>query len=375
MPAKKTYKKQLRLGIVGVGNQGTMYSKFLLAGKVRRCKLVAICDTDPKALDKIEAPVSRFKSMQAMLKSGEVNAVVITTPHYDHVPLAIKALKAGMHVLVDKPMSVQKSECKRLISEAEKHKKQVFSLMFNQRTDPAYQTIKKMMESGQLGELVRVNWIITNWFRSDAYYASGGWRATWAGEGGGVLVNQCPHQLDLLQWICGMPTKIMAHCSLGKSHDIEVEDEVTAYLEFKNKATGVFITSTGEAPGTNRLEIAGDKAKVVVEDGKIKIWKNTIPTSRFCRTTKKKFASPKRTYREIEIKGNGKQHQGIFQNFTDAVLDGKPLLAPGEEGINNVELANAMQYSGLKGEAVSLPMKTTAYNKMLKELIAHSKTA
>lgn len=372
--SSKTDKKQLRLGIVGYGNQGGMYGRMLMDGKIKRMKLTAICDVDPAALAKCENPsVAKFASIDKMLKSGLVDAVAIETPHYLHVPLAIKALKAGMHVLVDKPMSVQKSECEKLIAESKKRKKQVFSLMFNQRTDPAYRKIKQMVAAGALGDIVRVNWIITNWFRTECYYASGGWRATWEGEGGGVLVNQCPHNLDLMQWICGMPVKVKANVALGKAHKIEVEDEVTAYMEFKNGATGVFITSTGEAPGTNRLEIAGDKAKLVYEEGHIKMWINKIPASKFCRTSKKMFASPERVYKEIPVKGRAAQHAGIFRNFTDAVLDGKPLIAPGAEGINNVELANAMLLSGMTGEPVSLPVKNTEYNKLLKGLIEQSR--
>ncbi len=368
----KKPKKQLRIGIVGVGTQGSLYTRHLLGGKVRRAKLTAVCDIDPKTLEQVPATVSRFSTYSAMLKSGEIDAVFVETPHYDHVPMAIKALKAGLHVLVDKPMSVQKSECEKLIREAKKRRKQVFAMMFNQRTNPAYQKLKKMIAAGELGSIVRVNWICTSWFRSEAYYRSGGWRATWAGEGGGVLVNQCPHQLDLLQWIAGMPVKVDAALSLGKAHKIEVEDEVTAYLEYKNGATGVFITSTCESPGTNRLEIAGDKAMAVIEGGVIKVWTNEMPISKFNRVTKTKFAAPKRKYKEITFKKGGGGHVGIMKNFVAAVLDGKELLAPGAEGINGVELANAMQLSGITGQTVDLPIKNTAYNRMLKGLIADS---
>jgi len=365
-------KSELRVGIVGVGTQGSLYVKYLLGGKVKRCRLAAVCDIDPKALKTVPDSVAKFKTYGSMLKSGEIDAVFIETPHYLHVPMAIKALKAGLHVLVDKPMAVQKSECEKLVKEAKKRKKQVFTMMFNQRTSPTYQKLKKMISAGELGEIVRVNWICTSWFRSEAYYKSGGWRATWAGEGGGVLVNQCPHQLDLLQWIAGMPVKVDAACSLGKAHKIEVEDEVTAYLEYKNGATGVFITSTCEAPGTNRLEIAGDKAMAVVEGGIIKLWKNEMPVSKFNRTTKTKFGSPKRTYKEITFKKGGSGHVGIMRNFVAAVLDGKPLLAPGVEGINGVELANAMQLSGITGQMVDLPIRNSAYNKMLQKQIEES---
>ena len=369
--SKKT-QKQVRLGIIGVGSMGSGHAGTIKAGKVKRCRLTAVCDIDPKALAKCDDSVSKFKTVNGLLKSGEIDAVLIATPHYDHVPLAIKCLKAGYHVLLEKPMSVQKSECLKLIKEAKKHRKQIFALMFNQRTDPAYKQLKRMIDAGQIGKLVRMNWIITNWFRTDAYYKSGGWRATWSGEGGGVLVNQCPHQLDLLQWLCGMPTKVMSHCAIGKSHKIEVEDEVTTYLEFKGGATGVFVTSTGEAPGTNRLELAGDKAKVVVEDKVIKIWKNKIPAAKYCKTMASKMGKPETTYKEIKFKNSGPQHAGVMRSFTNAILDGTPLIAKGEEGIGNVELANAMLLSGMTGKAVDLPMATAAYNRLLKELVNKS---
>jgi predicted dehydrogenase len=369
--SKKT-QKQVRLGIIGVGSMGSCHAKTIKDGKVKRCKLSAVCDIDPKALAKYDDSVAKFESASALIKSGEVDAVLIATPHYFHVPLAVKCLKGGLHVLLEKPMSVQKSECLKLIKDSKKHKKQIFALMFNQRTDPAYKHLKKMIDAGQLGKLVRMNWIITNWFRTDAYYKSGGWRATWSGEGGGVLVNQCPHQLDLLQWLCGMPTKVVSHCSIGKSHKIEVEDEVTSYLEFKGGATGVFVTSTGEAPGTNRLELAGDKAKVVVEGNVLKIWKNKMSASKYSRTTDQKMGGPKTTYKEVKFKNSGPQHAGIMRSFTNAILDGTPLVAKGEEGIGNVELANAMLLSGMTGKAVDLPMATAAYNKLLKELVKKS---
>ena len=364
--------KQVRLGIIGVGSMGGIHANMVLKGKIKRCKLTAVCDINPKALAKFDDRVAKFSTAGAMLKSDKIDAVLIATPHYFHVPLAIKVLKAGLHVLVEKPMSVQKSECEKLIKESKKHKKQVFSLMFNQRTDPSYRKLKDMVQSGSLGKLERMSWTITDWFRTDAYYRSGGWRATWSGEGGGVLVNQCPHQLDLLQWLCGMPTKVTAHCSIGKTHKIEVEDEVTAYLEFKGGATGVFTTSTGEAPGSNRLELACDNAKVVVEDRTIKIWKNKMPAAKYCRTTKNAMGGPGTTYREIKFKTSGRQHAGIMQNFTDAILDGSPLVAPGAEGINNVELANAMLLSGMTEKAVELPMKTASYNRLLKDLVNKS---
>ena len=299
------------------------------------------------------------------------NAVIICTPHYAHTTVGIDALKSGHHVLVEKPISVHKADCERLIT-AHTNRKLVFAAVFNQRTDPCYQKVKKLIEDGELGELTRINWIITTWFRSEAYYAGGGWRATWEGEGGGVLLNQCPHQLDLLQWMCGMPSKVRGFCALGKKHAIEVEDEVTAYLEYPNGATGVFITSTCEAPGTNRLEICGERGKVVIEGYKIHFTRNEVPMTEFSRTTEEGFATPQRWEIDIPLHGKSGQHVEIIQNFVDAILDGKKLLAPAKEGIRSVELGNAMLYSSMTGKPVEMPLDGARYARMLKKLIKES---
>jgi predicted dehydrogenase len=308
-----------------------------------------------------------------MIRSGEVDAVLIATPHYDHTTIGIDALQHGVHVLVEKPISVHVADAQRLIA-AHTDPKVIFAAMFNQRTDPKYIKTKRLIASGEVGEIRRVQWTITDWFRPGAYYASGGWRATWRGEGGGVLLNQCPHNLDLLQWICGVPVKMLAFCRFGKYHDIEVDDDVTAYFEYPNGATGVFITTTGEAPGTNRLEIAGDRGKVVLEEGKITFTRTETPVGEFSRTSKATFGRPDVWNVEVPTPaGNGPQHAGITQNFVDAILDGAPLIARAEEGIHSLELANAMLYSTFLGRAVDLPLDAAGYEAQLKKLIATSR--
>jgi predicted dehydrogenase len=226
-----------------------------------------------------------------LIKSGEVDAVLIATPHYSRAPIGIQALEAGLHVLVEKPLCVHKADCERLIS-VPLSPGQVFAVMFNQRTDPCYIRLRELIRGGELGEIRRINWIITNWFRTAAYYASGGWRATWAGEGGGVLLNQSPHQLDLWQWLFGMPRKVRAFCEIGRYHDIEVEDDVTAYFEYENGTTGVFVTSTGEAPGTDRLELAAENGRVVIENGRFVFAKTEVPMSEFGKTSPERLANP-----------------------------------------------------------------------------------
>lgn len=363
--------KTLRLGIIGVGNMGSVHARQVLAGKIPRTELAAVCDLNPDKLAPFPG-VPHFADSDALLRSGVADAVLIATPHYDHTTIGIAALKAGLHVLVEKPISVHKADCARLIA-AHTNKKQVFAAMFNQRTDPYYIKVRELIHAGELGEIRRINWIITSWFRTEIYYASGGWRATWKGEGGGVLLNQCPHNLDLLQWMFGMPKSVRAFCALGRYHDIEVEDDVTAYMEFPNGATGVFITSTGEAPGTNRLEITAERGRLVYENDALTFTRNEIPMSEFSRATDRSFAAPPIWDIRIPIHGHGPQHDGILANFADAVLDGAPLIAPAAEGIRSVELANAMLYSSATGKTVNFPLNAAAFERHLKKLVAASK--
>lgn len=361
---------KVRIGIVGLGNMGYSHAQQLLAGKISRLELAAVADLDPAKLARVPQ-VKGFKTAAEMMASGLIDAILISTPHYDHTTIGIAALKAGLHVMVEKPISVHRADCERLIA-AHTNKKQVFAAMFNQRTDHYYLKIRDLIQSGELGEIRRVNWIITDWFRTETYYASGGWRATWGGEGGGVLLNQCPHNLDLFQWMFGLPVSLRANCQFGKYHDIEVEDDVTATMSFANGATGVFITSTGEAPGTNRLEITGERGKLVYEDDKITYVRNEIPMGEFSRTTKESFSRPATWDIVVPAAGHGGQHNEVLQNFTNAILDGETLVAPAPEGIHSVELANAMLLSAWTAKPVALPINGKKYERLLKAKIAES---
>jgi predicted dehydrogenase len=360
----------VRFGIVGLGSMGAIHARSILNGAIPRARLTAVCD--PEVDLGAFAPAKVFASSEDLIRSGEVDAVIVATPHYSHTTIGIDVLKNGLHLLVEKPISVHKADAERLIA-AHKDKRQVFAAMFNQRTDPHYLRLRELIQQGELGEIRRVNWIITTWFRSQAYYNSGGWRATWAGEGGGVLLNQCPHNLDLLQWLFGMPKRVRAFCTLGRYHDIEVEDDVTAYLEYANGATGVFVTSTGEAPGTNRLEVTCERGRVVIENGHIQWDRSTTPVSEYCKKTPERWAPPAMWKVEIPASGYGEQHNGILKNFVEAVLDKKPLIAPASEGIHSVELANAMLYSSFTGKTVDMPLGAKAYEAHLKKLIAGSR--
>jgi predicted dehydrogenase len=352
---------------------GGSHARQLRDGNIKRAVLAAVCDIDADKLKpyRNNDDVVCFEDSKDLIRSGKVDAVLIATPHYDHTTIGVDAFNNGLHVLVEKPISVHKADAEKLIAAYKKSKKRIFSAMFQQRTNPVFGKIRELVQGGELGELVRTNWIITNWFRPEAYYASGGWRATWKGEGGGVLLNQCPHNLDLFQWMCGMPSKVWAKCHPGKFHGIEVEDEVSAYFEYPNGATGMFVTSTGESPGTNRLEIAGDRGKLVLE-GSLKYDRNVVLTSEFTRTSKSAFSRPESWSVSIPIPKGTTGHNVVTQNFVDAILDGKPLLAPAEEGIHSVELANAMIFSSWTGKEVDLPLSGQAYWRQLKKRIESS---
>jgi predicted dehydrogenase len=362
----------VRLGLIGLGNIGQHHFGYLTAGKVGRAELVAVSDAVASKLERYK-PLKIFTDGEELIRSGLVDAVIIATPHYQHTSLGIAALQHGVHVMVEKPISAHKADAERLIAAHQKNPKLVFAGMFQLRTEPRYVKIRKLIQSGELGELVRTSWIMTDWFRTEAYYASGGWRATWKGEGGGVLLNQCLHNLDVMQWLLGMPARVRGFCQLGRFHQIEVEDNVSAYLEYPNGATGTFVSSTGEAPGTNRFEIVGTRGKVLLEADRLSFTRNEADMIEFSRTAKLGFVKPDVWHVQIPFEPPPNTHAILMQNFVNAILDGEPLIAPGAEGIHSVELANVILYSSLIGQTIELPMDSAAYEQKLNQLIAQSK--
>lgn len=363
---------KVRLGLIGLGNIGQHHHGYLSAGKVSRAELVAVSDAVASKLERYK-PLKTFTDGEDLIRSGLVDAVIIATPHYQHTSLGIAALKQGLHLMVEKPISAHKADAERLIAAHQTNPKLVFAGMFQLRAEPRYLKIQKLIQSGELGEIVRLSWIMTDWFRTEAYYASGGWRATWKGEGGGVLLNQCLHNLDAMQWLLGMPARVRGFCQLGRFHQIEVEDNVSAYLEYSNGATGTFVSSTGEAPGTNRFEIVGTRGKVLLEADRLSFTRNDADMMEFSRTAKLGFAKPDLWNVHIPFDNAPNAHATLMQNFVNAILDGEPLIAPGAEGIHSVELANVILYSSLVGQTVELPMDSAAYEKKLNQLIAESR--
>lgn len=367
---------KVRYGLIGVGNMGTTHLKNFKEGKVDGGEIVAVADVKEarRAFAYETYPdVNIYDSGDALIDSADVDAVIIAVPHYFHPPLAIRALDKGISVICEKPAGVYTKQVKEMNAAAAKSKG-LFTVMFNQRTNCVYRKMREIILSGGIGEIKRVNWIITDWYRSQFYYDSGDWRATWSGEGGGVLLNQCPHQLDLVQWVTGMmPARVMAHCKFGKWHNIEVEDDVTAYFEYENGATGTFITSTGDAPGTNRFEVTGTLGTLLCEGGKLIMTKLGEDERKFCFESKSSFATPEKEVFEVETDGENPQHLGIFRNFTNALLGKEELFVKGEEGLLGVELMDACLLSEWLGRMVELPIDDDLYLSELKKRIATSR--
>lgn len=370
--------EKVKLGIIGIGNMGSAHAKYIKDGKCPDLEIVAIADIDPARLEWAKTQgfgdnIAYFNDAMALLDSGLAEACIISVPHYDHPPLTIACIERGIHVMTEKPAGVYTKAVREMNAAAAKRPDVKFGMMFNQRTNCIYRKLRELVQSGEYGEIRRVNWIITEWYRPQAYYNSGGWRATWSGEGGGVLLNQCPHQLDLLQWICGMPKRVQAQVHYGKWHDIEVEDDVTAYLEYENGATGVFVTSTGDTYGTNRLEIQMDKARFVVENSAIQMDEYEQTEQEFSAVNTAIFGKVPAEHKIVETDGLHLCHAGVLNAWADAIHGKGEMVARGEEGINGLTLSNAMHLSSFLGKMVELPLDEDLYYEELMKRVATSK--
>jgi predicted dehydrogenase len=378
----------VRLGIVGFGNQGSLYARLIADGQVPRMLLTAVAETDPvrrAAVASRHPGVGVFEDYLAMLDSGLVDAVVTTVSHYLHAPMGIEALSRGIHVLIEKPAGVYTRQVQELNDVAASRPELTFAIMFNQRTNPLYRRIKEIIDAGEIGAIRRSNWIMTTWYRPQAYYDSSAWRATWGGEGGGVLVNQAPHQLDLWQWICGVPVRVFAKAAYGFRRDIAVEDEVVALVDYGNGATGTFTTATHELTGTDRLEIVGDQGKIVVTDSATAVVTRYhrpeqeisagIPADDVWRMEGPDFDADDYYTEETLTRGTTgvSQHAMVLENFAANVLDGTPLIAPGCEGILEVRLANAIHLSSWTGQEVALDFDDETFLSHLNARIAEER--
>lgn len=360
--------EKIRLGILGMGNMGSGHFQNVLDGKCPSVTVSAVCDINP---EKLKIPAEKgcphcFTNADEMLDSALVDAVLIALPHYDHPVYAQKCFERKIHVLTEKPAGVFARQVRKM-NEAADRSGVKFGIMFNQRTNPIYIKAREIVKSGLLGEPKRLVWIITNWYRTQAYYNSGTWRASWNGEGGGVLLNQAPHNLDLWQWIFGMPKRVRAFCSVGKYHNINVEDDVTIYGEYDNGATAVFITTTGEAPGTNRLEISGDCGKIVIEDGRLKWWRLSVPERAFCYSSTEGFVSPSTEYEEFSAP-EPEGHPLVLESFAQSILYDTPMIADGREGLCSLSISNAAYLSTWTDDWAYLPTDETLFEKYLNDL-------
>ena len=372
--------EKIRFGVIGVGNQGTYYiTSIFNKNLAENAVLTAICDKNENKIKNVLSiegceNLAHFTDYKEMIASGVVDAVMVETPHYFHPEIVSYCLSKGIHVICDKPAGVYTKQVREM-NEIAKKSNAKFGMMFNQRTNCLYRKMKEIISSGGIGELQRVNWIITDWYRTQSYYDSGSWRATWLGEGGGVLINQCPHQIDLVQWIIGeMPKTVRGFCQYGRWHDIEVEDEVTAFFEYENGATGVFITTTGETPGTNRFEVSGTKGKLLCENDKLYWHKNDGDSQEYIKNAEGGFDKPKCEVIEVETDGLNEQHAGIVKNFANALLGLEEFFVEGVEGIRGVELMNAIELSGWNnGEMITLPVDEDVYLEELNKRRANSK--
>ncbi len=366
----------VQTAVIGFGNMGTAHARCLAEGRVDGMSLAAVCDINPDRLDvcaQMFPGVKRFERYEDLLQSGVADAAIVAVPHPLHSVIGSACLRAGLHTLVEKPLDVTVSHARALCNAAEESGK-VFALMLNQRTNSLFRRSRDMVQGGMLGQLKRTVWIITNWYRTQHYYDSGAWRATWAGEGGGVLLNQAPHNLDLWQWICGMPVSVSAFCDVAKYHNIEVEDDATILTRYANGATGCFITSTGEFPGTNRLEISGTLGKLVLEGGKLKWWKLREDEEKVRFQSTVNFATIDTDYEEFLPDAPETAHAGILQNFAGAILHGEPLLSPGADGLNELSISNAAYLSAWRGNVpVALPLDAEAFDAELQKRVAASR--
>ena len=366
--------KTVKVAVIGIGNMGSAHASCIVKNEIKGMSLTAVCDISHKKLETFSEKyphIKCYESYEKLFEDKVCDSVIIAVPHPLHAEIAICAFKHGLNVMLEKPADIAVSRVQKLNEEAEKSGK-IFGIMFNQRTNPLYQKAREIVKSGSLGELKRTVWIITNWFRTQHYYNSGDWRATWSGEGGGVLLNQAPHNLDLWQWICGMPESVTAFCDVAKYHNIEVEDDATIFTRYKNGATGVFMTSTGEYPGTNRLEISGDLGKIVLEGGILKWYKLKEPIRQIIAESHKDFAEF--DYEEIKQDKPETSHKGILQNFTNAILSGEELISPGTDGINELTLSNAAYLSQWQGNIeITLPFDSELYDGLLAEKAKQSK--
>jgi predicted dehydrogenase len=358
------------MGIIGLGAMGKSHAE--IAATTEEMCLKAVCDSDPSVAKSIaeKTGARAFRNAADLIGSCMVDAVIVAVPHPFHARLAISALEAGLGVLCEKPMAVTVMEADRML-EAAQRTKAPLSIMFQHRSNGIFQTAKRIIDEGRLGTLYRTC-LISTCFRSQAYYDSASWRATWAGEGGGVTINQAPHDLDMFTWLGGLPGLVRAR-SATRRHDIECEDEVSAILEYPSGAEGYLHFSTNEVPGQNLMEFRGETGRLIIEGGKIRLETSRQGIQEFNDQTRDMWGCPAFAPEDVDPDPTPSSHARIITNFVRHMLKGEPLLMPPEEGLRSMEMINALILGGRTGEPVSIPVDRTRYERFMEELRRGSK--
>ena len=359
--------RTVRFAVVGFGSIGRTHFRTISGTAVPDGLVTALVTRQSDGLpDGIEV----FRDVDTLLDAGVADVVVVATPTMDHEETSRKVLTTGCHLVVEKPMAMTVLGARRIIDA--RPSEAVAAVMLNQRYHGTYRRIREIVKGGLLGRIHRFSWIMTAWYRPNAYFAVSSWRGTWPGEGGGALLNQGIHNLDILQWILGLPASVYARAGFGKFHSIDVEDEVTALFEYDDGLSGVLVVSTGEAPGTNRFEIVGDRGTLVFEADTIRLAMTDRNVSEHRATSRDLFESPNFTEQREVPAATANQHAEVFNDVVGAVSEGRPVATPLEDGVASIELANAILVSAWEDRRVDLPVDAVAYHEALERRIEAS---
>jgi predicted dehydrogenase len=368
-----------RFAVVGVGaNVFNMHAPALQSSAF---EIAAVCDVNLAAAERQAERFGcpYFADHREMLAAIRPDAVAVLTPHPFHAAIAIDCLNAGAHVLVEKPIAVQVAEADRMIAAAEQAGR-LLAVNLQHRTRGEIRTAKKLIESGRLGQIQRVE-MVAIWTRTAAYYAQAGWRGTWQGEGGGVLMNQSPHSLDLVCHLVGQPSRVVAW-NRTMFHHIETEDTSLAMLEWSTDgaaasdsaakraagALGTLLVSTAQVGEPERLEIAGTRGVLQLSRGGLRLFEADTDLRTFLAENPAPFARPELVPQDVPLESGSGDHAAIYANFLDAITNGAPLVADGAQGRMSLELANALIYSSATSTQVPLPLDRAAYADRLDRL-------
>lgn len=368
---------KIRVALVGVGVMGSKYADMIVSGEVKNMVLTGVVARNLKAQEWAAILVNAeglhpnvYRDVDDMFAhADDFDAVIIVTPHKTHEEIAVRAFELGKHVLCDKPAGATIGQAQNMTAASKQYDK-VYGMIFHQHRYPKYLYIKQALENGELGELKRMLMVNSRYFRTAHYHQSGSWRSSWNGEGGGALINQGAHILDIWQWLFGMPQKIYAEIPFGKYNEFKVDDEATISMRYENGATGVFMLTTGEAVWQERLEIVGTKGRMLLEDDILHIYRYSKDSTEYIATEDVNSREHLAITEEVINFGKAEEpYVEILENFAEAVISGDSsiLIAPGEEAINQLMLTNGAYCSAWKGMPVCLPLDAEEYEATFRE--------